>query len=123
MGIVHHSNYLRFCEEARVDWCKKKGVLDSDRDKREQSVFGLAVYETRVRHIRPSRYDETLKVLVQVKIEGIRMIFQYRILADEKLTALVETIHCNLDANFKVRRLNQDLLNLVEKEKWTETWL
>ena len=26
MGVVHHSNYIRFLEEARCDWLEKAGM-------------------------------------------------------------------------------------------------
>jgi acyl-CoA thioester hydrolase len=125
MGIVHHSNYLRFCEEARVDWCKRKGLLLNKKDStaQEQAVYGLTVYETRVKHINPIRYSDRIVIHVQVRVEGVRMIFQYKILVNQVLKSVVETIHCNLDLNFKVKRLSPELINLVEKEIWTETWL
>lgn len=123
MGIVHHSNYLRFCEEARVDWCKRKGLLLNKKDSQEQAVFGLTVYETKVRHVSPIRYSDRIVINLQIRLEGVRLIFQYKIFVDQILKSLVETVHCNLDLNYKVKRLSPELINLVEKEIWTETWL
>lgn len=119
MRIVHHSNYLRFCEEARVDWCKKKGLLGSN----ETEVFSLAVLETRVKHIKPAKYSDVVQFMVQVKIVGARLIFQYKLLVSDQIICLVETVHCNLDLNLKVKRLSPELIKMVENEKWTETWL
>ena len=51
MGIVHHSNYLRFCEEARVGWAHSLGLIDYQK-KGSASMF--AVYETKVRHLKPA---------------------------------------------------------------------
>ncbi len=118
MGIVHHSNYLRFCEEARVDWCKKKGLLDS-----EDKVFSLAVLETRVKHVKPAKYSDVVRFAMQVKTEGVRMFFQYKLSVGNHIVCLVETVHCNLDKNLKVQRLGSDLIKMLEKEIWTETWL
>jgi acyl-CoA thioester hydrolase len=124
MGIVHHSNYLRFCEEARVDWCKRKGFLLNKKDESSDSaVYGLTVYETRVRHVAPIRYSDRIVINMQTRAEGIRIIFQYKIFVDKNLKSIVETVHCNLDLNFKVKRLSPELIKLVEKEIWTETWL
>ncbi len=119
MGIVHHSNYLRFCEEARVHWCKNKGLLGAD----ENAVFSLAVLETRVRHIRPAKYSDLIQFAVQVKTEGARIVFQYKIFVKDVIVCLAETVHCNLDVNLKVKRLNSDLIKMVENELWTGTWL
>jgi acyl-CoA thioester hydrolase len=119
MGIVHHSNYLRFCEEARVEWCKKKAALGDE----IQAVFSLTVLETRVKHIKPARYSDQMKIRMQIRTEGVRLYFQYKISVDEQLIALAETAHCSLDLNFKVKRLDTKLIKIAEKELWTETWL
>jgi acyl-CoA thioester hydrolase len=119
MGIVHHSNYLRFCEEARVEWFQKNGVQVLTKE----DVFGLVVVETRVKHKSPIRYGEKLTIDVQLKAEGPKLIIQYRLLSDNRLSALAETVHCRIDQNFKVLRLDQKITQRMENEKWTETWL
>lgn len=123
MGIVHHSNYLRFCEEARVEWCRSNGLLKPNQSDRDKSVFGLTVYETRVKHIKPARYGDRLQIALQVKVEGVRIVFQYKMTLQDTLLSLAETVHCNIDANFKVRRVEQPMAEAVEKSVWTETWL
>lgn len=125
MGIVHHSNYLRYCEEARVEWFQKNGVQVLTKE----DIFGLVVVETRVQHKSPIRYGERLTIEVQLKAEGPRLIIQYRLKAtdlisqSQKICALAETIHCRIDQNFKVLRLNQNITQRLENEKWIETWL
>lgn len=129
MGIVHHSNYLRFCEEARVEWFQKSGVQVLTKE----DVFGLVVVETRVQHKSPVRYGEKLIIEVQLRAEGPRLIIQYRFKASsktqsapepsERLCALAETTHCRIDQNFKVLRLDQKITQRMENEKWTGTWL
>lgn len=119
MGIVHHSNYLRFCEEARVEWCFKKGLIDTS----SEAVFALTVVETNVKHVKPARYGDFLTIQVQVKSEGVRLYFQYLIKCVETIICKAETIHCSLDTQYKVKRLDQKVIQVLEKEKWIETWL
>ena len=119
MGIVHHSNYLRFCEEARVAWCHAKNLITSDRG----TIFGLTVYETQVRHVWPCRNAQILTIEVQVQLRKAKLYFQYKLTVDNKIVALAKTIHCRLDQEFKVKRFDKELITLVEKETWTETWL
>lgn len=119
MGIVHHSNYLRFCEEARVDWCRRNGLIGG----KIEDVFGLTVLETAVRHIKPIRFGSRVTIQTQVKLEKVRLIFQYRLLVNEDLMCAAQTTHCCLDLNFKVKKPSPELVKQVEKEKWTETWL
>ena len=119
MGIVHHSNYLRFCEEARVAWFRSRNLINNSTD----SVFGFTVYETQVRHLAPSRYGDGLDIQLQVKIVKAKLIFQYRLLVNEKTVALVKSVHCRLDRDFKVQRFDSKLIAIMEKELWTGTWL
>ena len=119
MGIVHHSNYLRLCEEARVEWCVQNGILDVS----SVAVFGLTVIETRVQHLKPARYGDEVTICVQVRAKGIRLYFQYLIETKNVILSKAETIHCSLDTEMKVKRLDQKLINLLQREKWTETWL
>ena len=119
MGIVHHSNYLRFCEEARVEWCRSKKIITNSTD----SVFFLTVYETEVRHLAPTRFGDQLTIEVEVKLVKAKLNFQYRLKVAGKMTALVKTVHCRMDKDFKVSRFDKNLVTLLEKEIWTETWL
>lgn len=119
MGIVHHSNYLRFCEEARVHWCNKKGLLNAG----NRAVFSLAVLETRVKHLKTTKYPDRIQFGIQVKTQGARLIFQYKLFVAEEVVCVAETVHCNLDMNMKVKRLSSELIKMVESELWTETWL
>ena len=119
MGIVHHSNYLRFCEEVRVEWCRVNNLLGSGKE----GVFGLTVLGTKVKHIRPVRYGDLVKIEIQARAEGVRLYFQYRLTVNGETVCLAETVHCSLDLNFKVKRLNSEIIKCAEKEVWTETWL
>ena len=119
MGIVHHSNYLRYCEEARVAWFENLGLSVQSKD----DIFGLVVVETRVQHKYPLRYGEKLAIQVQVTAKAARLIMQYRLFFGEQVFAFAETVHCRIDQEFKVQRLDQKLIKLLKEEKWIETWL
>ena len=119
MGIVHHGNYLRLCEEARVAWCKHHGLLNSSK----QSIFKFTVYETFVRHLAPARYGDQMIIDLQVRVKKAKLIFEYRMQTQGKIVAVAETVHCSLSEEFKILRLDETILETVRKESWTETWL
>ena len=119
MGIVHHANYLLFCEEARVSWCKHHRLLDSSK----QSIFKFTVYETFVRHLAPARYGDTVIIDLQVAVKKAKLIFEYRLSVKENIIAVATTTHCSLSEDFKIMRLDSALVETVRKELWTETWL
>jgi acyl-CoA thioester hydrolase len=118
MSVVHHSNYLRFCEEARVAWLHAQGYRVT-----LQEILGLVVYETKVRHVYPIRYGDQVEIKVQLRVKGAKLIIQYLIEANQKIAARAESVHCRIDENFRVLRLDENVIKLVGKETWIETWL
>ncbi len=121
MTVVHHSNYLRFMEEARVAWAKNVGLIDYQKI---ESASHFAVLETRVKHLRPALFGDELRVFIQVKKEGAKVIFQYRLVNQhEVVVALGETIHVSLDLNLKLKKLSSQMVEIIERQIWTETWL
>jgi acyl-CoA thioester hydrolase len=120
MGIIHHSNYLRIFEEARVAWAHDKGMLNYQKP---ESASHLAVLETRVRHIKPGKFGDLLSVQVQARSEKIKIVFEYKLWRGEELLSECRTEHVPLDLNLKLIRPPQDIKKILEKELWTETWL
>ena len=41
MGIVHHSNYIRWFEEARTDFLRNNGIVYSDLEQSGCSFSGI----------------------------------------------------------------------------------
>lgn len=127
MRIVHHSNYLRLCEEARVAWAHNRGLLDYQKI---ESAFSLAVVETRVLHHKPAIFGDDLCIEVKGKAQGVRLFFGYRITAENRNNEVVctaKTVHAALDLNLKLIRppqgIKQAMLKEAEVNPWTETWL
>lgn len=83
----------------------------------------FAVYETKVRHLKPALFGDEIEVLLQARAEGVRIHIQYRMTARNQTLALAESIHVPLDPNLKLMRLPSAMKQILEKEQWTETWL
>ena len=123
MGIVHHTNYLRFMEEARVSWAHAKGLIDYQKP---ESAAHFAVLETQVKHLGPARFGDQLHIQVQARMAGrVRVQFQYRIInsANSQIVASGSTLHAALDSRLLPMRIPQPMKTVLEKEIWTETWL
>lgn len=98
MAIVHHSNYIRWFEEARVDLLEKLG-MGYDRMEAEgiaSPVLGVqAVYRSM------TRFGETVLIFPQVKkYNGIRLEISYRVVDRDSgaLRCEGESQHCFLNA-------------------------
>lgn len=121
MGIVHHSNYLRFYEEARVLWAHSRGLIDYQKP---GSASHFAVYETQVKHLKPTFFGDDLEIEVQARTEGNRLIFQYRLRGrNGEVCSVAQTVHVPLGLDLKLLRLSAEIKAATEKEQWTETWL
>ena len=121
MGIVHHSNYLRFYEEARVAWAHSKGLISYQNP---SSANHFAVYETQVKHRKPTFFGDDLQIEVRAKSVGNRLVFEYRMLGrGNEVCSVAQTIHVPLGSDLKLQRLSAEIKAATEGELWIETWL
>lgn len=94
MGIVHHSNYVRWFEEARTDLLRQAHL---DYAKLEElGVFTAVLGYSCVNH-KPARFGDTFSIQVSPgAFNGVRISFFYRVYRaeDQTLLATGETRHC-----------------------------
>ena len=97
MGVAYHAHYLVWCEVARTDHMRQRGV--TYRQLEEQGLL-LAVVEAQVRYRLPARYDDLLVVRCWVReVASRRVSFGYAIdrPADGALLATASTALIALD--------------------------
>ena len=102
MGVAHHAAYLVWCEAARTDHMRQRGV--SYRALEEQGVR-LPVIEARLRYRAPARYDDLIRVRCWVRETAKRRVtFGYAIerYDDEKLLATAQTALIAIDSSHAV---------------------
>jgi acyl-CoA thioester hydrolase len=111
MGIVHHANYLRYFEEARVEYLREKGIHYKVWQARGQH---LPLIESQCRYKKPARFDDILEISVSPKVDGARIILDYEVFNQEtkELIATGSTQHVCVDNNMKVMPLPKDILAL-----------
>ncbi len=103
MGIVHHANYLRFCENARVAWLEAH-----DRGYRDWIAMGLHFAVTRVEldYKQPARFDDVLGVTTWLEwVGGASLAMAYRIERAGQLLVSGRTEHASVDDAGRVRRI------------------
>ncbi len=80
MGVVYHANYLRFMEQARVEFIRSLGVTYS---RMEKGGYGLPVTELALSYVAPARYDDVISVHVGIaKLGYARIHFRYRLVVE-----------------------------------------
>ena len=101
MGVVHHSNYIRFLEEARCYWMNKIEMPFSLLEENGITIPVLGVNCTYKYHV---TFDDTILINVFAKeYNGVRMTIGYDIKDKKtgKTVLLGETKHCFTDKNLK----------------------
>jgi len=77
MGIVHHSNYLRYFEVARLEWLSFLGV---SYNAMEQEGVIMPVIEVNLSYKTPALFED--KLIVEVRLDEapkVKMKFSYSI--------------------------------------------
>ena len=76
MGVTHHSNYIRFMEEARIDFLTKAGY---GYDKLESIGLMSPVIEVRGEYKKSTTFNDELEIDVKIKeYNGVRISFLYQ---------------------------------------------
>ena len=106
MGIVHHSNYLKFCENARVCWLETH-----DKSYADWMEMGLhfAVTKVDLDYKLPAKFDDRIEVVTWLEwVRGASLAMAYRIERDGTLLVTGRTEHASINDDGKVRRLPKE---------------
>lgn len=97
MGIVHHSNYIRWFEEARVDFLNNLGI---GYKKMEESGIISPVVEVHAVYRTMTHFDDVVEIQIKVqKYNGIVLELCYEV-CDEKtrqVRCAGDSRHCFLN--------------------------
>ena len=111
MGIVHHSNFLRYLEIARLEWLNKLGL---DYIEIEKNGIILPVVDVSISYKQPARYGDTLRVQVSLKERPkVTINFDYKVINQfNKLICIAQTKICFLNEKTrKATRCPENILN------------
>lgn len=101
MGITHHSNYIRWMEEARIDFLERigYGYAELERDGIISPVIGV---ECQYKH--PITFNDDVEIVVGVEeFKGVRLVIGYTMTnaATGKIVLTGKSMHCFTDVNGK----------------------
>ena len=81
MGIVHHSNYVKFFEVARTEWLRAIGLTYAEMERR--GVM-MPIVDVAVKYRNPAVYDELISVTAFVDaLPMARMTFRYEVRGED----------------------------------------
>lgn len=114
MGVMHHSNYIRLFEEARVAFLENAGLPYSSLE-----ACGLMspVISVQCRYMSPLSFDEKFVVETQIdSFNGFRFEITYKIKSrtSDKLCAEGNSQHCFTDKAMKPIRIKNNYREIYD---------
>lgn len=108
MGVTHHSNYIRWMEEARVDFLEQVGW---GYDKMEELGIVSPVVNVRADYKLPTSFGDEVGVTVRIlEYTGVRLVVGYemRRKSDDKIVFVGASTHCFQTTKGSFLRLARD---------------
>ena len=107
MGITHHSNYIRWMEEARVDFLKQIG-WDYARLESEGIISPVVGVNCKYKH--STTFDDVVSIKVSVaEYTGIKLKIRYNMTNSKGETVCEgESEHCFVSAEGRIIMIKKD---------------
>ena len=115
MHVVHHSNYARYLEEARLNLMDQVGL---SYDKMERLGIIIPVLELHDYYIKSITYGDVIEIVPRiVKLTPVRFTLEYEIFRSgtDELIHRAETSHAFVDSDFKPMNMKKKFPDLYEK--------
>ena len=96
MGITHHSNYIRYMEEARVDFLDQLGWSFI---KLEEEGMASPVMSVEGVYKKSTTFPDTIEIMVGIeKLSAAKLTFSYEFKCKGEVVFLGKSTHCFLDS-------------------------
>ena len=121
MGIVHHSNYIRFMEEARIEFMKEMNI---PYDVLENTGIFIPVLGVSCDYKHHVSFGDTIIMHCSIKeYNGVRLNIQYEFYnkANSALVLIGESKHCFTTPELKPINLKKnfpDIHNFLMNSEW-----
>ena len=118
MGIVHHSNYIRFLEEARCKWLKELGIPMETLEEMGYTIPTLEINCKYKNHV--SSGDVIIIKPIITEYNGVRMTVSYKVTENNtgKDVIIAWTKHCFTNKGLRpinMKKCNIEIHNIFEK--------
>lgn len=105
MGITHHSNYIRFMEEARVDFMERSGY---GYERMIEEGVVSPVMAVSCNYKRSTKYPQIIDIEVRVlEMSALKVKIGYTMTCEGKVVCTADSTHCFLDATGRPVALEQ----------------
>jgi acyl-CoA thioester hydrolase len=120
MGIVYHTNYIKWFEIGRTELLRNVGIVYAEM---EAQGYNLPLTEAYCNYLSPAKYDQI--IVVETELEYLKrasMKFVYTIWDEDRQKALVEgyTIHACTNKTGKIVRIPSFIIDKVNEQMQIE---
>ena len=106
-GIIHHSSYIIYLEEARITFLRSFGI---DINEFEKNKIISPVIDLSIKYLKPVMSSENITVVVSItSFTKVRFHLKYLIYSNGIITTEAQSSHCFLNELFKPIALPQKL--------------
>lgn len=101
MAIVHHSNYIRWFEEARIDWLEQVGI---PYDAMEERGIIIPVIGVSAEYKSMTRFKETVRIELSLEsYNSVRFSVAYRVYNNQtnQLRCTGTSQHCFINRDYQ----------------------
>ncbi|WP_455623804.1 acyl-CoA thioesterase, partial [Parabacteroides sp.] len=115
MGIVHHSNYIRWFEEARIFYMENMGYSYS---KMEEEGVMIPVLGIDCSYKSGACYGDTVRIKTKIKsVTPVKLSFIYKVIDNEtgELRVIGSSDHCFVNSSFKPCSIKKKFPDFYEK--------
>ena len=113
MGITHHSNYIRFMEEARVWFLKEIGW---GYDKMEEEGIISPVVSVSCNYKKTTTFPDEIAISVSVlEVNQVKLKLGYTMTVGETVVCTAESVHCFLSSSGKPISIQKQFPEFYQK--------
>lgn len=115
MQVVHHANYIRWLEEARVEFFRMAGV--SLTELMDQGIV-FPILHVECDYVKSAVYDDTLEIRTYLeKITRAQLVFRYEIVRPSDGALIVRARTQGTFSSFKTKKILRMPMSYYEKLK------
>ena len=117
MGITHHSNYIRWMEEARIDFLEQIGFGYA---KLEEDGIVSPIIGVECEYKSPTTFGDSVDIKVEIEeFKGVQLVIMYTVTKCEsgELVLCGRTKHCFLNGDGKPIMLRKQFPEFDQKLK------
>lgn len=112
MGVVHHSNYIRWMEEARIHMLDQLGL---NYQKMEELGIIIPVLSASCEYKIAVHFNDSLQIISHLDhFNGVKFFISYKFIKDGNVHATGKSSHCFLDRSFHPIRLKKLFPDIYE---------